>query len=87
MPKFTVYIETSVISYFVARHNRNVLTTAYQQTTRRWWAEYLPTCGPCISSAVENEIRAGDPAMAAKRLVAIDRSPSPGFPRCPLTIQ
>ena len=79
MAKPTVYIETSVISYFVGRPSKNLLTTTRQQITRRWWIEYLPVCDPCISIAVENEIRDGDATMAAKRLVAAS-----SFPLLPL---
>lgn len=32
-----VYLETSVISYLVARPSRNPLAAAWQQITRQWW--------------------------------------------------
>jgi len=35
--KSKVYIETSVISYFVARPSRDIIIAANQQATQEWW--------------------------------------------------
>ena len=35
----TIYIETSVVSYLVARPSREPLTAWRQQFTHEWWAE------------------------------------------------
>ena len=34
-----VYVETTIISYLVARRTRNVIVTAHQKLTRRWWRQ------------------------------------------------
>jgi hypothetical protein len=33
----TVYVETSVISYYTARASRDVVTAARQTLTQEWW--------------------------------------------------
>jgi hypothetical protein len=33
----SVYVETSVISYYTARASRDILTTARQTLTQEWW--------------------------------------------------
>ena len=35
MPK--LYLETSVISYLIARPSRDLILAAHQQITRDWW--------------------------------------------------
>ena len=33
----SVYLETTLISYLVARPSRDVIVSAHQQTTHDWW--------------------------------------------------
>ena len=35
--KETVYLETSVVSYYTARPARDVVVLAHQEITRQWW--------------------------------------------------
>ncbi len=35
----TVYIETTIVSYLVARPSAEPLKSARQEITRTWWAE------------------------------------------------
>jgi len=37
MKKFSVYIETSIVSYLAAKPSRDLLTAACQQITSEWW--------------------------------------------------
>ena len=67
----SIYIETSVVSYLVARPSRDLITASRQEVTRIWWETLLPQCEPCVSEVVEQEIREGDPQMAKLRLEAI----------------
>jgi hypothetical protein len=67
----SVYIETSVVSYLVARPSRDLVTASRQQVTRIWWDSLLPKSDPCVSEIVEQEIREGDSEMVKLRLEAI----------------
>ena len=40
MPKASVYIETSVISYLVARPSRDPIMFGRQQITALWWKDH-----------------------------------------------
>ena len=35
--KETVYLETSVVSYYTGRPSRDVVVLAHQEITRQWW--------------------------------------------------
>ncbi len=35
--KEIVYIETTIVSYLVARPSRDLVLSAHQQVTRDWW--------------------------------------------------
>ena len=66
--KPTVYIETSIISYFSSRPSNDVLVLAKQRLTQRWWEKVLPKCDPFVSQIVLNEIGRGDSQASRKRL-------------------
>lgn len=66
--KSTVYIESSVISYLAARPSRDVVVAARQAITRDWWENHRNRFELHISQLVENEIRAGDPDAAERRM-------------------
>lgn len=72
----TVYLETTVVSYLVARPSRDLVTAAHQQLTREWWEERHGEFEVFISQAVVREASAGDPAVAARRLAALDGIPA-----------
>jgi hypothetical protein len=48
----TVYLETSIISYLTGRATRNVVITAHQRLTRRWWATQRPQLELFVSPLV-----------------------------------
>jgi predicted nucleic acid-binding protein len=67
LPK--VYIETSVISYLVARRNqRDLLVAANQETTREWWETRRHSFQLYASAIVLAEAARGDQTYAAARL-------------------
>src|SRR5947208_3386524 len=58
----TVYLETTFISYLVARPSRDLLVAAHQQATQELWANRRSAFENCISQVVIDEASAGDPA-------------------------
>ncbi|MEW6363302.1 MAG: hypothetical protein AB1714_01545 [Acidobacteriota bacterium] len=59
-----VYVETSVISYLVARPSRNILAAAWQEVTREWWEKRrsrfeLFTSELVLAEAGQNDPEAG----------------------------
>lgn len=80
MPKQTVYIETSVLSYLTSRPSRDLLVAAHQQVTTEWWENWLPLFEPFISALVIEEVSRGDEVAARSRLEKIT-----GFPILEIT--
>lgn len=72
MEKPAIYIETSVVSYLVARPRRDLIVAAHQQLTVEWWHNQRQEYDLFISQIVIDEARAGDSEMAAKRMIAIE---------------
>ena len=68
----TVYIESSVISYYTARRSRELIVAAHQEITLDWWENALPSFEPFISQIVFDEISRGDSESARKRLNAVE---------------
>jgi predicted nucleic acid-binding protein len=66
-----VYIETTVVSYYTARPNRDVVITGHQQITQEWWKNHLPKFDAAISELVLEEAGKGDPQAANSRLEAL----------------
>jgi hypothetical protein len=65
-----VYVETSVISYLVARRNqRDLLVAANQELTHEWWDRRRDSFDLCISAVVLAEAARGDQIFAAARMV------------------
>ncbi len=71
----SVYIETSVVSYLVARPSREPVTAWRQQLTHEWWLERRGLFACVISQEVIAEALAGDSSMAAKRMEALRNLP------------
>jgi predicted nucleic acid-binding protein len=64
-----IYIETSVISYLVARRNqRDLLVAANQELTREWWDTRRRSFDLYVSAVVLAEAARGDQTLAVARL-------------------
>ena len=66
-----VYLETTIVSYYVARPSRDLISAARQQLTREWWENERGKYTLVISPVVLAEAEAGDPDAARKRLDAL----------------
>ncbi len=75
MMKPTVYIETSIVSYYTSRPSRDLVVTAHQQLTHEWWERHRPHIEAYISTLVIQEAEAGDTSAAKGRLEAIEDLP------------
>jgi hypothetical protein len=74
--KRTVYIETSVISYRVARPSRDIIVLARQEITAEWWDNVLPHLEAYISPVVLDEIAGGDLHAQALRQQLVVNMPA-----------
>lgn len=73
MPR-SVYLETSVISYLVARPNqRDLVVAAHQQITREWWTSRRHEFTLFASAVVIEEALRGDPEYAKARMSIIEQ--------------
>nr|VFK20291.1 MAG: hypothetical protein BECKLPF1236A_GA0070988_102551 [Candidatus Kentron sp. LPFa]VFK34042.1 MAG: hypothetical protein BECKLPF1236C_GA0070990_102401 [Candidatus Kentron sp. LPFa] len=64
----TVYVETSIISYLVARPSRDIIAAGHQQITHEWWATERNDFSLYVSALVLREASGGDPVAASTRL-------------------
>ena len=67
----SVYLETTFVSYLVARPSRDVLVAGHQQATEEWWVNRRTAFECCISQIVIEEASAGDATEIQKRLAVI----------------
>ncbi|MBN2129636.1 MAG: type II toxin-antitoxin system VapC family toxin [Sedimentisphaerales bacterium] len=67
----TAYIESTVVSYYVARRTRDLVAAAHQQITSEWWERALPSLEPYVSQIVLDEISRGDADAAQRRSAAV----------------
>ena len=67
----TVYIETSVVSYLVARPPAGTLTHQWHVWTTDWWRIRRPLFECVMSPEVLREAAEGDPEMSRLRLEAL----------------
>ncbi|MDE0684594.1 MAG: type II toxin-antitoxin system VapC family toxin [Candidatus Poribacteria bacterium] len=66
--KPSVYIESTVVSYLVARPSDNPILASRQKVSQRLWEDYADRFEFVISSIVRDEIRQGDANAAQRQL-------------------
>ncbi len=76
----SVYIETSIVSYLVARPTSDLLVAACQKLTVDWWELRRSLFDIYTPDVVIDEAGKGDPEAAARRLDALS-----GIPILPVT--
>ncbi|MBF0315561.1 MAG: type II toxin-antitoxin system VapC family toxin [Oligoflexia bacterium] len=69
--RLSVYIETSVISYYANQLSRDIVLAGKQQTTRDWWENVLPKLKVYVSPYVLAEISKGTPKEVEMRKSAV----------------
>ena len=67
MPE-TVFIETTIPSYHVARRSRDIIQTARQELTIEWWNVRRSAYDLYTSQSVIEEVARGDQEMATARI-------------------
>ena len=67
----TVYIETSIVSYLMARPSRDLIVAGHQQITNEWWHSVRPQVDCFISAFVLEEASRGDEEASQKRMTAL----------------
>lgn len=67
-----VYIETTVVSYLVARPSNDITVSSRQQATQRLWEEYSDAFEFVTSEIVLGEAERGDPREARRRTAMLD---------------
>src|SRR5881275_1198673 len=72
----SVYLETTFISYLVARPSRDVIVAGHQQTTQDWWANRRSEFECSVSQVVIDEVSVGDPMEVQKRIAIIGGLPT-----------
>ncbi len=74
--KRRVYLETTVVSYLVARPFRDVLMVAKQAATEQWWREHRVFYDVFVSELVLAEAQEGDPVASRRRMEFLANIPS-----------
>ncbi len=70
----TVYLDSSVPSYWLGQ-GPDPIVQARHLLTRRWWSEELPRFDVFVSQVVLEELAGGDRKRAAQRLGLVERFP------------
>lgn len=71
----SVYVETTIPSYLTAAPSRDLIVAAHQQITHDWWRTAAERFELFISEAVLDEIQAGNPELAVRRLELVKGLP------------
>jgi hypothetical protein len=71
----TVYIESSIVSYLRRKPSTQVVAAARQLITEKWWTNERLKYDLVASQYVIDEVSAGDTALSADRLAALDGIP------------
>jgi predicted nucleic acid-binding protein len=73
--KESIYIETTVVSYYTSKPSRDIIALAHQEITRQWWPVAIRRYDVFVSEVVIEEASFGDPEAAKRRLVELKDFP------------
>lgn len=71
MKKYSVYLESSFISYLTSKKSKNQTIASNQRISKEWWQNQKHHFDLSISQLVINEISQGNPTAARKRIEMI----------------
>jgi predicted nucleic acid-binding protein len=66
--KESIYLETTVVSYYTSKPSRDIVILAHQEITREWWPRAIKRFDIYISDIVIQEVSSGDPKAVKRRL-------------------
>lgn len=69
--KKSIYVETTVVSYYTARPSRDLIIAGHQEATRELWPRLSSEYTSYISALVYEEAGRGDTGLASARLAAL----------------
>jgi hypothetical protein len=69
--KKRIYIETTVVSYYVSRPSHDIMIAGHQKATKKLWPLLSDKYEAFISALVYEEAAKGDATQAKLRLAAI----------------
>lgn len=67
----SVYVETTIVSYLVARPSRDPVMAERQCQTREWWETWRGEYRLFSSERTQEEAQRGEPLMARRRLAVL----------------
>jgi len=70
--KPSVYLETSVVSYYTSSPSRDIFVLTHQQITKEWWDTKSDIFDFLVSELVIDEVSRGDSEAATTRLAIIE---------------
>ena len=70
--KQRVYLETSIVSYLVARPSRDLIVAAHQEVTRQWWEKRREQFDVYVSQLVVDEAGRGDRDSVSRRMAILE---------------
>jgi predicted nucleic acid-binding protein len=73
--KESIYLETTVVSYYTSKPSRDIIVLAHQEITRQWWPMAIRRYNVFISEVVIEEASFGDPEAAKRRLEELKNFP------------
>ena len=73
--KPSVYIETTIPSYYTSLPSRDVVIAGHQATTQEWWERRLSHFRPFVSQVVLDEAALGNASFARRRLEVLASFP------------
>lgn len=75
-PKPTLYLESTIPSYYVARPSKDLVILTHQHLTQEWWDTRIARYQVFVSEIVHDEILRGDSDAARRRAQAIEQFPT-----------